>query len=350
MATDGTEVIDLGGKVVLPGFVDDHIHVDMMSENTMNIRFDPLQDFDAYKAAVADLLERRPDAKWVYGGNVDWLQTNSGTIVAWDKPSHFSTLDEVVNDRPAFMWDIGGHAALVNSYALEFFDITKDTVPPPGGAYDYDENGNPTGVLRETAAIALWEAFNADQPTPEDIAYQGTKPVVDMLASLGITSFSDAGTRAFYVKAYNYLDNQGDLPTRVFAYITDSSDWQSEEMSAIADYAIANPDEFLSEHVKVGGVKYIFDGSAGGQTLAMIDPFLGTDNTGSWRNPPERFLEKSLRGTQQAFWSKPTPWVTAPCAWCLTALKTCAPPDQPCRIPWPTLASRTLQTDNGLPS
>lgn len=207
-------------------------------------------------------------------------------------PSHYSTLDAIVTDRPAFFWDIGGHAALVNSKLLEVYGITKDTEPPEGGAYDKDENGELTGVLRETAAIQLWEAFNEDRLELEDIAYEGVVPVIEQLNSYGITSYSDTGTREFYVTAYGLLDKAGDLNARVFAYITDSSDWKSEVMKKAAEWAIANYETYTTPRVKIGGVKYVLDGSAGGRTLVLTQPYVGTDYLGPWRNPPEDFLEK----------------------------------------------------------
>ncbi|MDJ0786594.1 MAG: amidohydrolase [Myxococcota bacterium] len=295
LATDETRIIDLKGRVVLPGLVDEHIHVDMMSENTMNVTFEPTHDYEAFKATIAEFLKRRPDAKWVYGGNLDWLKTDGQPIDAFGQPSHKSTLDAIVSDRPAFFWDIGAHAALVNSKLLEVYGITRDTEPPEGGAYDKDSNGELTGVVRETAAGELWEAFNEDRPSLKEIAYEGVVPVVQQLNSHGITSFTDAGTREFYVSAYGLLDEADDLNIRVFAYITDPSDWQSEEMKKGAARAIENRDTYSTRRVQIGGVKYILDGSAGGQTLVLVDPFVGTDYRGPWRNPPEDFLEKIVR-------------------------------------------------------
>lgn len=88
---------------------------------------------------------------------------------------------------------------------------------------------------------------------------------------------------------------------RMFIYITDSSDWQSKEMEAIAEYAMANPTEFNSERVHVGGIRYVFDGSAGGQTMVMIDPFVGTDNRGEWRNTPDRLFEKIMEWDEAGY-------------------------------------------------
>lgn len=289
---NATNVVDLGGKVVLPSFVDEHIHLDMQSENYMNINFNPTDDYETFKKAINTFLAENPDSKWVFGGAIDWLQENGGNIVAFGKPSHKSILDEIVSDRPAFFWDIGGHAVLVNTKLLEQYNITKDTVPPLGGAYDKDENGELTGVLRESAAIEMWEAFNANRPNINDIAYKGVKPIVEQLNSYGITALTDAGTREFYVRAYNLLDNNDDLNMRVFAMITDEFDWKTQEMKDFANEGLANPDNYKTKRVNMGGVKLVLDGSAGGQTLVLTEPYEGTDYLGPWRLPPDVFAEK----------------------------------------------------------
>ena len=147
-------------------------------------------------------------------------------------------------------------------------------------------------MLRETAAIAMWEEFNKDRPPLGDIAFKGAKPIFDQLNSYGITSITDAGTREFYVSAYGLLDEADELTMRVNAYITDPSDWQTDEMKQLAADAIAHTKRYNTERVNVVGVKYILDGSAGGQTLVLVDPYEGTDYRGPWRNPPEDFLNK----------------------------------------------------------
>ena len=294
-----SKIVDLGGRLVLPGFVDEHIHIDMVAENRMNVTFDPTQSYEKFVATIKQFLSKNPKSKWVYGGNLDWLQPNNGLIVAFGKPSNKAILDEIVDDRPAFFWDIGGHAALVNSKLLEVYGITKDTGPPEGGAYDKDENGELTGVLRETAAIALWEEFNRNRPTIEDIAVKGVKPVIADLNRLGITSLTDAGTREFYVSAYGLLDKRGELNMRIAAYITDPSDWKSAPMKRGAADAIANMDRYKTNRVEIIGVKYIMDGSAGGKTLVLVDPYEGTDYRGPWRNPPDDFLRKIVAYDKQ---------------------------------------------------
>ena len=73
---------------MLPGFVDEHIHIDMVSENRMNVTFDPTKDYETFEATITRFLADNPDSKWVYGGNLDWLKPNAGTIDAFGKPAH----------------------------------------------------------------------------------------------------------------------------------------------------------------------------------------------------------------------------------------------------------------------
>ena len=95
---DQTKVVDLGGQLVLPGFVDEHIHIDMVAENRMNVTFDPTQSYEKFETTIKRFLADNPESKWVYGGNLDWLKPDGGTIDAFGKPSHKSTLDAIVTD------------------------------------------------------------------------------------------------------------------------------------------------------------------------------------------------------------------------------------------------------------
>lgn len=291
LADAKTKVVDLKGRFVMPGMIDDHIHPGFGAEMMMNVATEYSTTYQDFSAKITQFRQDNPDTKWIYGGPINWLSDDNGMIDVFNQPSNKSTLDQLVDDKPAFFWDIGGHAALVNSKALELLNITKDTPDPEGGVYVRDANGELTGVLRENAATIVWEAFQLDRPSNEEIANHGIKPIFDFVNSYGITSIADAGASEWVLQAYGILSKQDALNVRVFAYISDPIEWQSEPMKKLAQQAISNYQQFNSERVNVSGVKFLLDGSAGGQTAVMVDPFEGTDNKGYWRNDPDYFIK-----------------------------------------------------------
>ena len=105
---ESTVVVDLAGKFVMPGLVEDHIHPDMIAENKMNIEItSPEMTYEEFGQEVERFLVEFPDTKWIFGGPMNWLKDKAGNIDIWDQPSHYSILDRLVNDRPAFFWDLG---------------------------------------------------------------------------------------------------------------------------------------------------------------------------------------------------------------------------------------------------
>ncbi len=292
---DDTELVDLAGKFMMPGLVEDHIHPDMMAENKMNIEIpSPEMSYEEFGNKIETFLTTYPDTKWIFGGPLNWLKDKAGNIDVWDQPAHFSILDRFVNDRPAFFWDLGGHAALINSFAMEKYGITKENQAPAGGSWDTDNDGNLTGVLRETAANAVWEEFLKERASPEEQAERGFAPVFEELNGYGFTSISDVWARPWNLDAYQYLEQNDQLTARVTIYATDPVDWTSDWLQEMATEFIAQGPTRFSDKINLIGVKFVMDGSAGGQTAVMSEPFEGTDNKGFWRTQPEVLKTKIL--------------------------------------------------------
>ncbi|MDC5815963.1 amidohydrolase family protein [Vibrio europaeus] len=149
LMNSSTKLIDLQGQFVMPGMIDDHIHPGFGAEMVMNVGTEYAMTYEQFGEKIGQFRKNNPDTKWVYGGPLNWLSDDNGLIEVFNQPSNKSILDKFVSDKPAFFWDVGGHAALVNSKALEMLNITKDTPDPKGGVYVRDANGDLTGVLRE---------------------------------------------------------------------------------------------------------------------------------------------------------------------------------------------------------
>ncbi|MDC5807182.1 amidohydrolase [Vibrio europaeus] len=292
MMNSSTKLIDLQGQFVMPGMIDDHIHPGFGAEMVMNVGTEYAMTYEQFGQKIGQFRKNNPDTKWVYGGPLNWLSDDNGLIEVFNQPSNKSILDKFVSDKPAFFWDVGGHAALVNSKALEMLNITKDTPDPKGGVYVRDANGDLTGVLRENAATIVWESFLVDRPSNKEFAYNGLKPVFDVMNSFGVTSISDVWAREWILRSYGILSKNDALNVRIFAYIADPIEWKSKWMQELATKAIQNYQSYNTDRVTVSGVKFVLDGSAGGQTAVMVDPFEGTDNRGYWRDDPDYFIEK----------------------------------------------------------
>ena len=285
-------VVDLRGYTVLPGLIDDHLHPEMAVEQYNNVIVDELATtWEEFKQIVATELRDHPEKEWVFGGNLDYLWDDGSDIQMFGQPSHKRILDELIPDKPAYFWETSGHAALVNSKALEVVGITDDSPDPIGGHYVKDENGKLTGVLRELAAHVVWEKFLLTLPEPKVIGEQQLKPMFSYLNSFGLTSITEPWSREMYGKAFKYLDDNKELTIRITTYATDTVDFATKEMQELSKQYIYNYKDYSGDMVQLVGVKYILDGAAAGQTAVVVEPYEGTDYHGPWRNTPEDYRE-----------------------------------------------------------
>ncbi len=205
-----TQVVELGGKTLLPGFIDGHIHPAMGAERLAQCSVDgvalSVDEIVAY--ALGDCLPNEqqpvPDGKWVEIANVN--PTNFVATAA--------DLDRISATRPVALHGIDGHTEWVNSKALQLAGITRDTLDPPGGQIERDGNGNPTGFLKD-AAQGLVDSIIPPLTLDERVAL--AQQALDLVRSKGITSVQDAWTSESALQVYETMEAAGTLKMRVRA-------------------------------------------------------------------------------------------------------------------------------------
>ncbi|HEX5825829.1 MAG TPA: amidohydrolase [Candidatus Limnocylindrales bacterium] len=260
-----TRVIDLAGRLLLPGFQDAHIHP--ISSGVESLRCDVSEVHP--RAAVFEKIRAYADAH----PELDWI-VGSGWYMG-DFPRgvpHRADLDAVVADRPAFLPNRDGHTAWVNSRALELAGIDRDTPDPSGGRIERDPDGTPSGCLHETAAEIVERLL---PPTTVDDRAEGLRIAQAYLHSLGITAWQDAIVEPGSLAAYRRASAEGWLTARVEAALWWERDEGPEQIEKFIDASRAVASE--PGRLRANSVKLMMDGVLETFTGSMLDPYLGPD-------------------------------------------------------------------------
>lgn len=262
-----TRVVDLKGRMMLPGFQDAHVHPISGGIEASACDLNNLTGVDAYRTAIARYLLSDPDAPWILGGG--WAMSDFGPGAAPNK----SILDELVSDRPVFLTSRDGHTGWANSLALKLAGITKDTPDPVDGRIDKDpQTGEPIGSLQEGAMKLLTQQIPAS--TLED-RLTGLRYSVRMLNGYGITGIQDASVNEDDLKAYKALEERGELSLRVVASIW----WDRDrDMGQVAEI-IALRDRYSAGRIDARTVKIMQDGVMENYTAVLLEPYLVPSRT-----------------------------------------------------------------------
>ena len=258
----GTRVVDLGGRTVLPGFIDSHCH--MISEGAsrmLNVDLSEETGVHSIGDLVARLRERAegtPAGGWVKG-----YQEDDSKLAERRHPTRWE-LDEVSGDHPVVISTVGGHFSIANSLAFELVGVTRKTPDPEGGRFDRDpETGELTGGLHEKA-IGLVVRGETTGPTREQ-SYEGARRILRECAEAGITCVYDTVGRS-EIRAALDLKNAGELPVRVRI---DVNIGLFPELSALGLYRGLGDD-----WLRLCGLKFFFDGAISARTAAVTEPYL----------------------------------------------------------------------------
>ena len=257
-----TQVIDLKGKMVAPGFHDSHVHPISSGMELAVCNLHDVPTAEKVLAAVREYAAANPDAKWIRGGG--WALP----LFPQANPSK-TLLDEIVPDRPVFLDAEDGHSAWVNSVALKRAGVTAMTPDPKNGRIERDpKTGEPTGTLREDA-MNLVSKFLPPH-TPAD-RMQGLKRALQEANRFGITSMQDASVNEDNLKTYAALEKTGELTARITASLTASPAKGREQVARFEKLRR----QYTAKRLRVTTVKIFADGVMEPKTAALLIPYLG---------------------------------------------------------------------------
>ena len=276
-----TKKINVGGKIITPGFIDAHSHPAGAGRSHLrNVDCD-LRSIEEIKNAIFERSKKTPKGEWISGFKYDDTKTKEKRYI------NNIDLDEVSPDHPVIITHRGGHTAYVNSLALKIAGIDEKTPDPKGGNIERDlETGNLNGRLLETATY-LVEKFIPNQFTRSD--YQaGVKLISEMLSKSGITSVTDAGTGVKSLQAFEDAYESGELKTRVYCMIRGYAFDEVNGSGKKTGYG--------DEWVRVGAVKLVCDGSISERTARLSKPYIGRpDYYGIIINNEDEIYEEAIK-------------------------------------------------------
>jgi len=278
----GTRTIDLGGKMVMPGFQDIHIHPVHSGVSYQQCALFDVEGVELLQQRIKQCAENEP-GEWIRGGG--WLVTNFAPSGLPDK----KLLDDIVPDRPIALKSSDGHSMWVNSLALELAGINADTQDPAGGRVDrYPNSTEPSGSLQETSAMNLVHIVEPELTQKEleaGLAYSR-----DHLHSLGITAVQDAilkltpGDAYFGLPAYLALEQRGELNLHVI----NAMYWQNEISLEEQLPAFLKARDESTPYIHNTAIKIWQDGVIETETAALLEPYLnrGDQFAGELLNEP----------------------------------------------------------------
>jgi hypothetical protein len=296
LADPSTRVEDLGGRRVVPGFIDCHVHFLDGGRYLLGVDLHGAASEKELAAQLGEYAARLPAGRWILNGNWDHERWSPARL-----PSRAS-IDPLTEDHPVYVSRLDGHMALANSLALSLAGIRGDTPDPPGGTIDRDpRTGEPTGILRD-AAMGLLDAVVPDSTPEQDD--EALAAALTHAAALGVTSVhhmtgASRGVRTFAdLESLRRFHARGDLTLRVYA-ITPLPLWLElrDEVERRG-----RGDAWLH----IGGLKGFMDGSLGSNTAYFFEPYLDRPDTRGLMGPElfpagamvERILGADAAGLQ----------------------------------------------------
>lgn len=257
-----TRVIDLGGRTVIPGLVDAHLHFTGYAMGLAQVNLEGARSLEQAVARVATRIQTASPGEWIRGHT--WNHNDWAEPVFPDK----RPLDAIAPSNPVVLSRKDGHSMWVNSAALRARNITRDTPDPAGGRIERDASGEPTGLLFEDAIELMGAGIGVGQ---EEIPLPLLQRAISEAHQAGLTGIHNIeGANA--LRAFQALRASGTLTLRVVHFFPGAflEPWAETGVEA----------GFGDDWLQMAGIKLFTDGALGSQTAALFDPFEGTENRG----------------------------------------------------------------------
>ncbi len=251
-----TKVLDAHGKLVLPGFNDAHVHFVDGGAHLQEVQLKDAATPEEFARRIGERAKTTPKGEWITGG--DWDEQK------WSPPAlpTKELIDSLTPETPVSVNRYDGHEVLVNSVVLRLANITAKTPDPPGGQIVRDQQGNPTGVLRDAAQDLVNKVMPPMSPARR---MKAIHRALEHAASLGVTSVQDMNPSYDDVKAYAEFQDRGELTARIYVAPLETG-WKDQAKIGVR-HAFGTP------LLRMGAVKGYADGSLGSETAYFFDAF-----------------------------------------------------------------------------
>ncbi|UCE51458.1 MAG: amidohydrolase [Desulfobacterales bacterium] len=265
LAHSDTRLIDLGGRLGLPGMMDSHFHYYDWALGRRQLSLSDVKSFPELIERVAQAVQRKVSGSWILGqgwNETDWPENRMPTR---------DDLDTVAPSHPVVLWRCDLHLAVANSMALEFAGIDQNTPDPPDGVIERDAAGRPNGILRELAANLIKAVIT--QPGDDELL-DAMDDGIHHCHSLGLTGLHDARLMgglegALALNAWQRLNERGKLDLRCWVSLA------GERLDEAV--ALGLRTGLGDDRLRIGHVKYFADGGMGARTAWMIEPYLDAE-------------------------------------------------------------------------
>ena len=265
---DATRVIDAGGRVVLPGLTDTHVHFIGGALGRQRVQLDDAATVEEAQRRVKAYADAHPDRTWILGGG--WYYSLFGATALPDR----RLLDAVVPDRPVYLSAYDGHSSWANTKALELAGITGTTPDPANGVIVRDaRTRQATGALKETAGTLVEKVIPA--PTREE-QLEALRQAIRYVNSLGVTRVHSAGGDAEVLELFDTLRQQQTLTLRLLVAPFINPPAVTPEVLANAEALHAR---YHDEWIDVGAAKFMLDGVIEAHTAAVLEPYADDPGT-----------------------------------------------------------------------
>jgi predicted amidohydrolase YtcJ len=262
LAGPSTIIIELGGKRVVPGFNDAHVHFVSGGTSLANVQLGDTKTEAEFRQRIADFAKSQPKGTWILEGEWDHERWTPARL-----PTHQS-IDDVTPDNPVFVSRLDGHEALANALAMKLAGVHKNTKDVPGGVIVRDADGNPTGIFKDAAQGLIEKVIPPPNQRQLRIAVEAAERYA---AENGVTSVQDMSAAPDTLRVYEALYHEGNLHVRV------SGRQPLQSWKRLAGPGIqAN---FGNDTLRIGGLKGFADGSLGSTTAWLFQPYADAPNT-----------------------------------------------------------------------
>ncbi len=279
MASRGTEVVELDGRVVVPGFIEGHGHFLGLGNARMILDLQPTTSFDQIVELVAEAAAEAEPGAWILGRGWHQERWDPAPEVTYDGVATHHALSEVSPENPVLLTHASGHASFANARAMELAGIDRDTPDPSGGTIVRDSDGNPTGFLRQAAqGLARSAQARAEEDMTSEERHARFLRQVELAGEEalrhGITSFHDQGSSFAEIAWLRELADDGRLPVRLHMAVRgESNSAMDARLSEVR--LVGHGGHFLT----VRAVKRQIDGALGTHGAWLLQPYYDLPTT-----------------------------------------------------------------------